>query len=42
VDVVIWTYWHQQEWNSPQSGQSEADKNDLSREPLLAKELAHG
>jgi hypothetical protein len=42
VDVVIWAWRHDQEWNPPQSGQRQTSEDDLTWKPPRPKELADG
>jgi hypothetical protein len=42
VDVVIRAWGHHNEWNPPQDGQREANKDDPTRESLCPKKLTDG
>jgi hypothetical protein len=40
MDVVIWAWWRDQEWNPPQSGHRETDEDDTTWKLRRPKKLA--
>jgi hypothetical protein len=41
MDVIIRAWWHDQEWNPPQSGQRKTNEDDPPWDVLRAKKLAN-